>query len=281
MRRESIAADMGRMRGDKVGGVDSIFAGLKSGDTGIAGKNSEDTSEERSEDLQGTLSQLLETFCNFRPAVGYCQGMSYLAAVFLLYMEPPAAFLSLANLMNRKFFRSFITMDLPDIRFRFGIFDAIFERNLPVLFARFTAVGVLTDLYLMEWCITLFSKQLPIPVASRVWDGYFLHGEVFVWKTAVSILKLLHNILLELDVTECMAALRHTLSEDIMREDALMAAIQQVVLPSKVQKYYEERNIRQMKSSSRMRAQKKDTLREKERMEQAKAQVSISDGTSA
>ena len=136
--------------------------------------------------------------------------------------EPPSAFISLANLVNRKLFRTFITMDLEDIRFRFGLFDAIFEKNIPILFHRslsltlshlslslslsmcvcvcvymcnyspiclstclcvrpdvvyrFTKVGVLNDLYLMEWTITLFSKQLSISLASRVWDGYFLHG---------------------------------------------------------------------------------------------------------
>ncbi len=34
------------------------------------------------------LRAMLETYCFYRPDVGYVQGMSYMAAVLLLYMDP-------------------------------------------------------------------------------------------------------------------------------------------------------------------------------------------------
>jgi len=43
---------------------------------------------------------VLEAYVCFRPDIGYVQGMSYLAAVMLLYMDTFPAFCCLANLLN-------------------------------------------------------------------------------------------------------------------------------------------------------------------------------------
>ena len=40
-------------------------------------------------DLHGHLRTVLGAFVIHRPDVGYVQGMSYLAGMFLLYMDPP------------------------------------------------------------------------------------------------------------------------------------------------------------------------------------------------
>jgi hypothetical protein len=48
----------------------------------------------------GPLGQVLEAYVCYRPDIGYVQGMSYLAAVMLLYMDTFPAFCCLANLLN-------------------------------------------------------------------------------------------------------------------------------------------------------------------------------------
>jgi TBC1 domain family member 14 len=61
------------------------------------------------------LQHLLEAFVVLRPDLGYVQGMSFIAAVFLLNMDPYEAFVCFANVLNRRLFLSFFRMDLEQV----------------------------------------------------------------------------------------------------------------------------------------------------------------------
>ena len=59
--------------------------------------------------------------------------------------------------------------------FQKGIFGNVAKMvadNLPNLHVRFKSMKINSDVYLMEWDLTLYTKQLPLPLASRVWDMY-------------------------------------------------------------------------------------------------------------
>jgi len=68
------------------------------------------------------LTLVLQAYAFFRPDVGYVQGMSYLAAMLLIYLEPYLAFQCLANLVQRQFLRIQYRMDVTFIQ---GYFKGI------------------------------------------------------------------------------------------------------------------------------------------------------------
>eukprot|EP00455_Lapot_gusevi_P056334 TRINITY_DN9337_c0_g3_i6.p1 TRINITY_DN9337_c0_g3~~TRINITY_DN9337_c0_g3_i6.p1 ORF type:complete len:216 (-),score=56.54 TRINITY_DN9337_c0_g3_i6:27-632(-) len=137
------------------------------------------------------LRTLLETYCLYRPDIGYVQGMSYLAGNLLLYMDSYNAFVCFANLLNSPFLLAFINLNAAAMQERYAIFDTLFRTHLPQLYQHFQSESVGCELYFMEWCLTLFSKRLALDVVSRVWDCYILLGEPVVYRTAVGILKVL------------------------------------------------------------------------------------------
>ncbi|CAH1396413.1 unnamed protein product [Nezara viridula] len=57
------------------------------------------------------LHSLLAAYACYRPDVGYVQGMSFIAAVLILNMDPPEAFACFANLLNRPCHRAFYSLD--------------------------------------------------------------------------------------------------------------------------------------------------------------------------
>jgi len=59
------------------------------------------------------LLSVLGAYVCYRPDVGYVQGMSFLAAILILNMDPPDAFICFANLLNRHCLHSFFTMSQP------------------------------------------------------------------------------------------------------------------------------------------------------------------------
>ena len=57
--------------------------------------------------LAQSLQDVLEAYVCYRPDVGYVQGMSYLAAILLLYMDDFTAFQCFANLLSGHFYFDF------------------------------------------------------------------------------------------------------------------------------------------------------------------------------
>lgn len=66
------------------------------------------------------LREVLDAFVCFRPDVGYVQGMTFLAATLLLYMEDASAFQCLANLLTSRPFMDFYRLDAAKVRWRRG-----------------------------------------------------------------------------------------------------------------------------------------------------------------
>ena len=157
-------------------------------------------------------------------------------------MELPVAFYCLVYLIQRDFFPAVIRMrSVDDIRLRFDMFDKAFCLNLPTLFKQFRSMQLLPDSYLLEWLMTLFAKQLPLAIVSRIWDCFFLHGELYVYKTACALLKLMEPELLEANGMhgKCMKILRTPLEH--LKEKTLMETTNGIRIPDAVKKHYAQR----------------------------------------
>lgn len=158
--------------------------------------------------LCGPLRQILEALVCFRPDMGYIQGMSYVGAMLLLYMDTYTAFQCLVNLLDTYVYISYIGNGDKLNRF-FGLFDGAFKIELPKLHSHFKNEGVRGDMYLLDWFITLFLKPLPLHMSARIVDNYFLHGDVFIWRTALGILHVLNKDLMKMDFEGIIKSLKN------------------------------------------------------------------------
>ena len=48
-----------------------------------------------------------------------------------------------------------------------------------------------SDMYLLSWLLTLFSKNIPLEVAARLWDGHLIFGEAYLVCACLGVLKYL------------------------------------------------------------------------------------------
>lgn len=195
-------------------------------------------------------AEVLQAYVCYRPDIGYVQGMSFLAAMLLINLEPYDAFQVLANMLNRGCHMAFFTMDLPRIEGYKAAFDELFAELLPELSRHFREQHVPTDMYLLDWLMTLFSKSLPLELAMRIWDRYFLYGEVFLFRCAFAILHMMKLRLLSqqfdgiaydltvrasrrclMDVNLCTARRQHL--PIIYDEDQFFSHVKAVKIPPK------------------------------------------------
>lgn len=88
------------------------------------------------------------------------------------------------------------------------LFEEILEYNLPEVFSNFKKIGLLTELYLIEWIMTIFSKNLNIDVAARIWDLYMIEGVKALYQAAISILTIFKDQLLTGNFETCMLIIK-------------------------------------------------------------------------
>jgi hypothetical protein len=69
----------------------------------------------------------------------------------------------------------------------------LLAKHIPTLSRRFQVLGVSPDLYFYDWFLPLFSHILSFDTCTRVWDLYFLHGEIFLFQTALAVLDILQT----------------------------------------------------------------------------------------
>ncbi|GFN83366.1 TBC1 domain family member 14 [Plakobranchus ocellatus] len=81
-------------------------------------------------------------------------------------------------------------------------FEEFFKENLPKLYAHFSSLSVTLNLYIMEWVLLMYSKSLSLDVACKVWDLFFRDGEEFLFRSAITILKLYEAVLLKMDFSD-------------------------------------------------------------------------------
>lgn len=145
------------------------------------------------------LHSLIGAYVCYRPDVGYVQGMSFIAAVLILNLEAADAFICFANLLNQPCHMAFFRLNEPLMQAYYATYNDFFRENLPRLASHFQESALSADLYLLDWLYTVFAKAMPLDVACRVWDVFLRDGEEFLFKTALGVLHLHQDTLLQLD----------------------------------------------------------------------------------
>ncbi|CAM5999283.1 unnamed protein product [Sphagnum balticum] len=169
------------------------------------------------------LSTLLGAYVTYRPDIGYVQGMSFLAAMLLLNMQPAQAFICFANLINNQLLLSFFRVDQRTMNAYYLTYEEFFKENLPKLYNHFKEHKLTPDLYLVDYIYTLFSRSLPLDVASVIWDLFLRDGDEFIFRASLGILSMHQTQLFDMDFIH-LAQFLTKLPDDINQDD-LFASI--------------------------------------------------------
>ena len=131
------------------------------------------------------IAAVLEAFCNCRTQISYVQFMSHLVQILLHYQSPRIAFVSLCNMVNAEIFEIYIHCNAAEIRQRIEVFAKMLVFNASDIARHLQRLEILPDIYVMDWCQGLFSAQLDVDIVARIWDLYFLNGEVCMFEDAL------------------------------------------------------------------------------------------------
>ncbi|CAG0914505.1 unnamed protein product [Notodromas monacha] len=170
---------------------------------------------------QKNLFHVLGAYSMYNQEIGYCQGMSQIAALLLMYMEEEEAFWALSALMaDQKYaMHGFFIPGFPKLlRFK-DYYSKILERFLPKLKRHLDKNGVDPLIYTLKWFFQCFLDRVPFSLTLRLWDVYLLEGECILTSQAYNILKLHRKTLMKQTMDDILHFLQSKLEHDFLFDD--------------------------------------------------------------
>ena len=142
--------------------------------------------------MRRALERVLRAFAVASPSVGYCQGMNFIAGVFLLLMEEEAAFWSLSQVLKLilpEYFevKGAMKAHLVDQE----VLRELAELKTPALVKALDENGCPLHAVASAWFMALFANALPWETCLRVWDvTLFERTRVPLFQTALAVMEL-------------------------------------------------------------------------------------------
>ncbi|KAJ8343633.1 hypothetical protein SKAU_G00309620 [Synaphobranchus kaupii] len=178
---------------------------------------------------QQALFHVLSAYSVYNTEVSYCQGMSQVAAILLMFMNEEDAFWALAQLLtNQKHaMHGFFIPGFPKLQRFQANHDKILSKLLPKLKKHLEKEQMSTGIYTTKWFLQCFIDRTPFTLTLRLWDIYILEGEKILTAMAYTVLKLHKKHLLKMLLEDLREFLQETISRTFfLTDDAVVEHLQ-------------------------------------------------------
>ncbi|KUF89096.1 DNA-directed RNA polymerase III subunit [Phytophthora nicotianae] len=210
------------------------------------------------EDLTTQLSEILHALAGRFPAVGYCQGMDYIAAHVLNKVkksgsaadtkaEAESTFWLLVTLFERYELHDMFAPGLHKLHVHCFQTQRLLELTEPALAEHFASEKVPIEMFAVGWFQTLYLylNVLPQDTLNRIWDVFlFEKNWKIMLRVALALLQLSEEYVMEKPIDEIMQFFNtfadkadEILAESTLTERALRLKVTNTVL-SKLQKQH-------------------------------------------
>ncbi|XP_034719746.1 TBC1 domain family member 30 isoform X4 [Etheostoma cragini] len=148
------------------------------------------------------LKRVLLAYARWNKSVGYCQGFNVLAALILEVTEghESDALKVMIYLIDKVLPESYFANNLRALSVDMAVFRDLLRLKLPRLSqhlyhlqkaANREAGGSyeppLTNVFTMQWFLTMFATCLPAPTVLKIWDSVFFEGSEVLFRVALAI----------------------------------------------------------------------------------------------
>ena len=139
---------------------------------------------------QRKLYKVLSNYSKHNKKTGYVQGMGFITAVFLTYMDEESSFYMLDSLMDKYKLEGFYLPGFPELKKTFYILLNLEKKFVPKVYELFKKEGMIPSMYASEWFICLFSRNLEFNGLVRIFDVFLLEGYKVIYRFSLAFLKI-------------------------------------------------------------------------------------------
>ncbi|KAM4553980.1 uncharacterized protein V3H82_018296 isoform 1-T2 [Fundulus diaphanus] len=178
---------------------------------------------------QQALFHVLAAYSVYNTEVSYCQGMSQIAAILLMYLNEEDAFWALSQLLtdSKHSMHGFFIPGFPKLQRFQTHHELILSKMLPKLKKHLDKEQMTTGIYTTKWFLQCFIDRTPFTLTLRLWDIYMLEGEKILTAMAYTILKLHKKRLMKLQLEDLREFLQEQLADSfLLQDDAVVEHLQ-------------------------------------------------------
>ena len=146
---------------------------------------------------QRKLLKVLSNYSKYNKNVGYMQGMAFICALLLTYMDEERAFLMLHILMKKYNLESLYLPGLEELKKKFYVLLNLEKKFIPDCYKIFVRDDISPRCYASEWFISLFARNLDFNILVRIFDTFLLEEFKVIYRFALAFIKLKEDELLE------------------------------------------------------------------------------------
>ncbi|CAN9507298.1 unnamed protein product [Ophioblennius macclurei] len=170
---------------------------------------------------QQSLFHVLSAYSVYNTEVSYCQGMSQIAALLLMFMNEEDAFWALAQLLTdqRHAMHGFFVPGFPKLQRFQTHHDQIVSKLLPKLKKHLDREQMSAGIYCTKWFLQCFIDRTPFTLTLRLWDIFILEGERLLTAMSYTILKMHKKRLLKMSLEELREFLQERMAHTFFCSD--------------------------------------------------------------
>ncbi|CAG9324962.1 unnamed protein product [Blepharisma stoltei] len=172
---------------------------------------------------QPALIRTLKAYSVHDPELGYCQGMGFLIAMFLIYMSEEDAFWMLVAVMNKYQMRELYVPGMPGVYKAFYKINALFKHFMPQLWRHFRDLSLLPSMFAPSWIMTLYITLFPIEVTLRILDTFFCEGPKVIYRVYIIAFKKAKEEMLSMTLDEILERIK-TIQSDFAPDELIKNA---------------------------------------------------------
>ena len=152
---------------------------------------------------QRKLLKVLSNYSKYNKEVGYIQGMSFIVALLLTYMDEESSFFMLHVIIKKYELEGLYLPGFPDLKKKCYVFLKLQKKFIPKIYNILKNDEIYPSAYASEWFICLFSRSLDFRVLVRVFDTFLLEGFKVIYRFSLAFLKLKEKDFIEkCDITD-------------------------------------------------------------------------------
>ncbi|XP_071943233.1 USP6 N-terminal-like protein isoform X2 [Antedon mediterranea] len=181
---------------------------------------------------QQALFNILSAYSVYNSEVGYCQGMSQIAALLLMYMNEDDAFWALHVLLTdtKHAMHGFFVPGFPKlVRFQ-SHHDHILKKLMPKVKKNLDKLDISPTLYSMKWFFQCFLDRVPFPLTLRLWDCFMLDGDRVLTAMSFNLMKMHKKMMMRREMEDVVGYLQEDLSRNFgYPDDDVLDALQETI----------------------------------------------------
>lgn len=158
-----------------------------------------------------SLRRLLIAISKYFSSIGYVQGMNYIAGAILWHSTEYDAFWILVNLFEKYDLIDNFLPRLPGLFRHCRIIEVLTSETAPDLWLHLKERRIAVELYVTDWCMTLFCNLLPLSVLHLFFNGFFRQGWIYFYKVVMFIMIKKKSLILDAtDITHILNIIKMT-----------------------------------------------------------------------